>query len=213
MARPAGTAEAPEEARARATYAVAARELLRNTLLDAARDELGHRSWADVTMAQIASVAGVSRQTLYNEFGSRDEFAQALVLREADRFLIEVEGAIHENREHAARAMSSALTVFLSSAEHNPLIRVIVSGEGDELLPFITTQGNPTIAFAVERLGAAVIENWPQVGVLEAERLASTLVRLALSYAALPMGPPSMTVEAIMDVLGPYVEKVVADPA
>ena len=35
-------------------------------------------------MAQIARTAGVSRQTLYNEFGSRPEFAEVYVLREAD---------------------------------------------------------------------------------------------------------------------------------
>jgi AcrR family transcriptional regulator len=52
-------------------YAVAARELLRDTLFDAARRELEHRGWNDVTMAEIASAAGVSRQTLYKEFGSR----------------------------------------------------------------------------------------------------------------------------------------------
>lgn len=72
-------------ARERIPYSLAARELLRNTLLDAACDELQDRRWANITMADIARSAGVSRQTLYKEFGSRDEFAQALVLREAER--------------------------------------------------------------------------------------------------------------------------------
>ena len=63
---------------------MAARELLRNTLLDAACRELEAQQWADITMADIAVAAGVSRQTLYKEFGSREEFAQVLVLREAE---------------------------------------------------------------------------------------------------------------------------------
>ena len=42
-------------------------------------------------MAEVARAAGVSRQTLYKEFGTRQEFAQAFVLREADRFLGDVE--------------------------------------------------------------------------------------------------------------------------
>ena len=33
-------------------------------------------------MADVAAAGGVSRQTLYNEFGTRDEFAQAFVIRE-----------------------------------------------------------------------------------------------------------------------------------
>ena len=81
-------------ARERLPYSVAARELLRDTLLDAARDELRERQWGEITMADIARAAGVSRQTLYKEFGSRDAFAQALVLREADRFLASVETAV-----------------------------------------------------------------------------------------------------------------------
>lgn len=60
---------APVATRQRAPYAVAARELLRDTLLDAARDLLGERDWSEVTMADIATAAGVSRQTLYSELG------------------------------------------------------------------------------------------------------------------------------------------------
>ena len=50
------------------SYRGAVRQLLRDRLLDAGRDQFGERTWAQVTMAEIATVAGVSRQTLYNEF-------------------------------------------------------------------------------------------------------------------------------------------------
>ena len=56
------------------TYPVAARRLLHDMLLDAARELLSQRHWPDVTMAEVAGRAGVSRQTLYNEFRSRDDF-------------------------------------------------------------------------------------------------------------------------------------------
>src|ERR1700679_2753347 len=92
-------------------YPVAARELLRNTLLDAACQQLQSSRWADVTMADIARAAGVSRQTLYKEFGSRDEFAQVLVMREANRFLVAVEGAITANLDDPARALAAAFDV------------------------------------------------------------------------------------------------------
>ena len=48
-------------------------------------------------MADIAVAAGVSRQTLYKEFGSREEFAQVLVMREAERFLDAVEQAVGQH--------------------------------------------------------------------------------------------------------------------
>ncbi|HTD09634.1 MAG TPA: helix-turn-helix domain-containing protein, partial [Solirubrobacteraceae bacterium] len=91
----------------RIPYAVAARELLRNTLLDAAREELRSRRWADVTMADVALAAGVSRQTLYKEFGSREEFAQVLVMREADSFLLAVEDAVAAHLDDPTSALAA----------------------------------------------------------------------------------------------------------
>src|ERR1700722_3127505 len=102
--------------RARTPYPLAARELLRDTLLDAAHDEIERRSWAEITMADVARRAGVSRQTLYKEFGSREQFAQALVLREGDRLLRAVEEAVLARLEDPAAALSAAFEVFLSAA-------------------------------------------------------------------------------------------------
>jgi AcrR family transcriptional regulator len=195
----------------RVPYAVAARELLRNTLLDAARQELADRRWADITMADIARTAGVSRQTLYNEFGSREVFAQAVAMREAARFLDSVEQAIEVNLDDPAAALAAAFDVFLTAAAENPLVGAIVAGEGsEELLALFTTQGKPLVESAAERLTAVLCASWPQVKPSEVELLSECLVRLAISYAALPKGPASMTASSIATLLGPYVERLVA---
>ena len=198
-------------ARDRIPYSLAARELLRNTLLDAACDELRDRRWADITMADIARSAGVSRQTLYKEFGSRDEFAQALVLREAERFLTAVQDAVHAHIDAPATAVSAAFDVFLTAAAENPLIRTIVNGDGSEgLLVLFTTHGEPLVAGAAERLTAIIVEGWPLVRRRDAEMLSECLVRLAISYAALPKGPTSMTADSVATLLGPYIERLLA---
>jgi AcrR family transcriptional regulator len=51
------------------SYRGAVRQLLRDRLLDAGRDQLAERTWSEVTMAGIAAAAGVSRQTLYTSSG------------------------------------------------------------------------------------------------------------------------------------------------
>ncbi|TMD89399.1 MAG: TetR/AcrR family transcriptional regulator, partial [Chloroflexi bacterium] len=104
-------------------YSEAARELLRETLLEAARELLGERGWARVTMAVVAARAGVSRQTLYNTFGSRDELAQALVLREQERLLAGVQETIRSNIEQPVRALGSAFEWFLTLAAEDPALR------------------------------------------------------------------------------------------
>lgn len=192
-------------------YPVAARELLRSTLLDAMREQLVTQEWAAVTMAQVAQTAGVSRQTLYKAFGSREEFAQAYVLREVDHFLEAVEAAVQAHLQEPARALSAAFAVFLDAAADDPLVRTIVSGDGGpELLPLVTTQGQPVLEHATERLAAFLLEGWPTIASDQARLLAECVVRLAISYAALPGGPAGMGADSVATLLGPYIERVLA---
>ncbi len=195
----------------RIPYAVAARELLRNTLLDAAREELRSRRWADITMADIALAAGVSRQTLYKELGSREEFAPVLVMREADSFLLAVEDAVSAHLDDPTSALAAAFEVFLQGAAENPLVHTIVHGDGaEELLTLFTTQGQPLVERAAERLTAVMLANWPLPERHDAELLSECLVRLAISYAALPKGPASITAASIAKMFRPYVQELIA---
>ena len=195
----------------RTPYPVAARELLRNTLLDAACEQLQSHRWADVTMADVAVAAGVSRQTLYKEFGSRDEFAQVLVMREADRFLMAVEGAVAAHLDDPAAALAAAFDVFLRAAAENPLVHTIVHGDGaEELLALFTTHGKPLVESAAERLASVILAGWPLIAREDAELLSECLVRLAISYAGLPKGPASMSAASVAKLLGPYVDRLVA---
>jgi AcrR family transcriptional regulator len=192
-------------------YPVAARELLRNSLLDAAVAQLERRPWGRVTMGDIAVTAGVSRQTLYKEFRSRNAFVQALVLREVDRFLDPVAVSIAAHADDPRTAVSAALETFLSTAASHPLIRTVVAGEGtDELLRLFTTQGSPVLRRAVGRLTDILLAGWPQVGRADAELFSECMVRLAVSLAALPDSPTGMTGDAIASLFAPYIEQILA---
>ncbi len=68
----------------------------RESLLDAAYKALTTRAWAAVRMVDVAAAAGVSRQTLYNEFGSKEGLARALVSRETERYLQGVERVLRQ---------------------------------------------------------------------------------------------------------------------
>jgi AcrR family transcriptional regulator len=195
----------PTPTRPPAPYAVAARALLRDTLLDAARRELEQRAWSEVTMADVALAAGVSRQTLYKEFGSRESFARAFVLREAERFIAEVETSLDAHLDDPIAALTAAFGLFLTAAADDPLIRAAIAGSG-EMLPLLTTRGQPLVQGAAERLCAAILARWPQAAPHDAALLAECLVRLGISYVALPVGPAGMTAASIAELLGPYIE-------
>ena len=138
-------------------YPVAARQLRRETLFEAARDQLKHSAWAAITMADIAAAAGISRQTLYKEFGSRDEFGQAFVIHEGERFLDGVEEAAREHLDDPRAAVGAALEVFLRTAGEDPLVRILLSDDGTGgMLPFVTTQGQPVVEWASTRIAAVI---------------------------------------------------------
>ena len=213
-ARPVGPAIATA-ATAATPYREAARELLRDTLFDAARLLLEDRPWAQISMAEVARAAGVSRQTLYAQFGSRDEFAQQFTIREGARFLEEVERAIHEHLDDPARAVQAGLEAFLTSAAEDPLVRLLLADDGTGgMLPLLTTRSRPVLDWASARLCAAMRDGWPAIADGDAELLGDTFVRLALSYVTMPRrDSPRATAEAAADLLGPYVERAVARAA
>jgi AcrR family transcriptional regulator len=198
----------------RAPYAVAARRLLRETLFGAARDELQQRAWSEITMAEVAAAAGVSRQTLYKEFGSRDEFAQAFVIHEGERFLDVVEAAIREHLDDPHAAVGAALDTFLRNAGDDPLVRMMLSDDGTGgMLPFVTTQGMPVVQWATARLSAVIQEGWPQAPVEKTQLLAESLVRLAISYITAPTESTEATAAAARELLGPFIDEALGTRA
>src|SRR4051812_15104952 len=95
-------------------------------------------------MADIAGSAGGSRQTLYNEFGNRNEFGFAFVIHEAERFMDDVEKAVLEPRDEPRAAITAALEHFLNAAGGDPLIRILLSDDGTGgMLPLLPPPGQP----------------------------------------------------------------------
>ncbi|HEX4837588.1 MAG TPA: TetR family transcriptional regulator [Solirubrobacteraceae bacterium] len=192
-------------------YRVAARRLLRDSLFSAARRLLTDRPWAQITMSEVARAAGVSRQTLYKEFGSRDEFAQQFVIREGARFLDEVEHAILANIDDPRAAVAAGLEVFLTAASEDPLVKLLLDDDGTGgMLPLITTQSRPVLDWASARLCEAMRSGCPDVRDEDAELLADSFVRLAISYVTMPRQSPRETAAEVADLLAPYMERAMA---
>jgi AcrR family transcriptional regulator len=198
----------------RTPYQEKARELLRGTIFEATREELQRSAWSEITMADIAAAAGVSRQTLYNEFGNRNEFGLAFVIHEGERFLNDVEAAVLAHVEDPRAAIDAALEHFLRTAGEDPLIRILLSDDGTGgMLPFVTTQGVPVIQWATARLGAVIEEGWPQAPKPDVYLLSETLVRLAISYITTPAEAPETTASAMARLLGPFIDLALGEKA
>src|SRR6476469_10779114 len=153
-------------------------------------------------MADVASGAGVSRQTLYNEFGNRNEFGFAFVIHEAERFMDDVEKAVLAHTDDPRAAVLAALEHFLRTAGDDPLIRILLSDDGTGgMLPFVTTQGLPVVQWATDRLATVIEEGWPQAPRADVATLSEALVRLAISYITGPSETPQTTASSVAELL------------
>ncbi|CAL9455428.1 hypothetical protein SUDANB145_02525 [Streptomyces sp. enrichment culture] len=106
----------------------------RESLLDAAGAALARRPWSAVRMVDVAASAGVSRQTLYNEFGGKEGLARALVRREADGFLAGVDRALACPGGPDAR-LTAAAEWTTAAARRNALVRALLTGCWEARLP------------------------------------------------------------------------------
>ncbi|MEB8336315.1 TetR/AcrR family transcriptional regulator [Streptomyces endophyticus] len=175
----------------------------RESLLEAAYTALARRPWGGVRMVDVAAVAGVSRQTLYNEFGSKEGLARALVRREADAYLAGVDRALKEG------GLDGVAEWTVVSARRNPLVRAALTGCWSERLPSPTLSAVPSSSsvpaqrradgplpgpgdFVVAVRDRSVVAlGVPGAAKSEAEALArdcEVAVRLALSCVMAPPG-------------------------
>ncbi|MBB6118792.1 TetR/AcrR family transcriptional regulator [Nocardiopsis algeriensis] len=159
----------------------------RERLTDAAYAEVVSGGWADCRMADVAAAAGVSRQTLYNVFGSKEGLLQAVVVREVGALLDDVMRVLEAEGSNPVHALGRSTVLVLSSAERNPLLRAVVTGDR-ELLPVLTTRSAPLLDVLVERIAATLRANLPHLEPSLAEAVADVSTRLTVSYTLQPIG-------------------------
>lgn len=192
-------------------YQEAVRELLRASILDAMRGLLTERDWAKITLADVAGRAGVSRQTLYNEFGSRAGLAQAYALRLADDLVDHVRAAVTGNVGDARAAFREGLSGFFLDSAADPLVRSLLAGEAKpDLLRLITLDAGPLVEHATDRLAAVFEHSWVAATAAQSQVVAHALVRIALSYIPNPPGPGRNAPAELAELLAPYVEGILA---
>ncbi|SFW73629.1 TetR family transcriptional regulator [Amycolatopsis australiensis] len=165
----------------------------RERLLDAAADVLQADGWAALTMGKLAARAGVSRQTVYNELGSKAELAEALMLRETDRFVERVGGDVAAHPGDPVGGVTAAFRHTLEAARENPMVEIALGGSQggrDDFLPLLTSRPEAVLDRAVEAVAALFAGGYPEVALTASEWAVAveTFVRLLLSYLVQPSG-------------------------
>ncbi|WP_310530220.1 TetR family transcriptional regulator [Nocardioides sp.] len=172
------------------------RGTLRERMVAAAVVMTTEEGWAHVTMARLAETVGVSRQTVYNEIGTKKALAEAMILAELDRFLAVVTTAFDDHTGDLVGAIEAATRSVLEHARGNPLLHAVVSathGADTELLPLLTTHSSTLLevakAVVTERVAAYQLRLTPG----ELDGAIDMVVRVVLSHVMQPSGSPATT--------------------
>jgi AcrR family transcriptional regulator len=151
-------------------------------------------------MTSVAAAVGVSRQVLYKEFGSRNGLGEALLMREAQRF---IDGVAEEVRRHAdvAAAIEASVRFGIGHAAASPLLRAVLSStlEGGDgtLLPLVTTSSERLVALSRQVLREHITERDPGLDAEDIEATADAVVRLLISHLLLPLDDQETTVRRL----------------
>ncbi len=192
----------------RIPYAEATRVLLRDSILDGMRDLLLARDWSSITLSDVARAAGISRQTIYNEFGSRQGLAQGYAMRLADRLVDAVDKAINGNVGDIYAAFLEGFRDFFTESAADPLvISLLTGGTKPDLLQLITTDSGPIISHCSSRLTTTFTQTWVRASEEDAGVLARAIVRLCMSYVSMPPEADHDVARDLARLMTPFAER------
>ena len=175
-------------------------ETLRGRIVSAAVAMTTEVGWGNVTMARLAEAVGVSRQTVYNEIGTKKALAEAMIMAELERFLGMVTSAFDDHPDDLSGALESAIRAVLELAQDNQLLHAVVSathGADTDILPLLTTHSSPLLELAKVAVTERVAVYEPPLTPAELDGAIDMVVRVVLSHVMQPSGTPARTAASL----------------
>ena len=169
-------------------------------VVTAAADLTLEVGWAGVTMGKLADRVGVSRQTVYNEVGSKPQLAEEMVLAELAKFLAVVDAAFDRHPDDLVEAIRAASRGVLELAARNALLQAVVSasyGAETELLPLLTSRNDALVMAATQTVQVRVAAYRIAIDERHLDAAIDMVVRLVLSHVVHPVGEPADTADDI----------------
>jgi AcrR family transcriptional regulator len=170
-------------------------------ILDAAFEAIGDFGLTRITVEDVATRAGLSRQTVYRYFPSKDHLVVALVSREEERLLDGVHAAFVEHDDFAT-AVAEAVRFCIGHGRQHPLIDRLLGADQAAFLPYVTTRALPAIVRARETMIELLLERMPGADEESLRTLLDGTTRAVISYILTPSDrTPDQIAETVAAVL------------
>ncbi|MEV6388055.1 TetR family transcriptional regulator [Nocardia xishanensis] len=182
------------------------RLLLRERVIETARELVCNEGWGAVNMSRVAKEVGVSRPVLYKEVGTKQDLADLVIRHELETFLVGIDDSLAAHPGDVIAGLTAAVDYTLRAASDNALLKAVLSGRSTantELLPTLMTDPEPVLGRALGAVGAAVRARYELADLSEDELATRTeiVIRLTLSHLFQPLGPVERAVAQVAAAL------------
>lgn len=185
-----------------------ARTTNRTLAFAAVNSLLRGRDWSELTMADVAREAKMSRQTLYSAFGNRQGLAQAYALQLAETFAGSVRTKIEEHPGDIVTGLTAGIGAFLDESVHDPLVNALLAdGDKPDLLALMSTEAGPLIERATQVLYPAFAESWLRIEPNVARWTAEIVARVGISFVSSPPKDLTGIAEGLATIIAPGLEQ------
>lgn len=158
-------------------------------ILDCARALYVEYGLRRTTMEDVAKRARIGRATLYRRFSDKEQLFLAVIMRDVQRDLTTIQAAVAQQKTFLDGLLEGYVLAVRLLYE-NPLLSRLIDTEPDTVLPLLTTNFGPIMAFARNYM-APQIEKGQKSGhikVLPAGVIAEMLLRNLHSLMLTRMG-------------------------
>ena len=183
--------------------------MLRTSILEAAKARANRVDWSQVRIADIAEDVGVSRQTIYNEFGSKDQLGQALFEHE---MAIYTAGILETTKDSVdlGEAIRASVTWILAQTRANEMVQRTLrdarSGNTatETLLPLLTVNAHRIVLPARTALTDYFESRWPSGDLERTTLLVELVIRFVISFV---IAPSDLSEETMIDTIVHMIEQ------
>lgn len=141
------------------------------------------------SVEDVARRAGLSRVTVYRQVGSKDDLVRVLLRREAQRAMSELDAELAGEFDPGV-ALERSFAFLVRFVRGHPLFGRLLRTEPELLLPLLTVDGGPFLAF----YRSLIVDRWTAmqargaIAPVDLSRAAEAAARLALSLVLTPVG-------------------------
>jgi len=156
-----------------------------------------------LSLEDVARRAGLSRQTLYRYFPSKQALLDATVLLEEEQFLTRIIDAATGEATFDA-ALRQAIAVCLQTGREHALLNRLLKTEPESILPLLTTESGPVLNAARAAIDQVLQGYFPDAADEPRGWAADSIARTLVSYVINP--PPAIdevVAERMTDLLAP----------